>query len=156
MKTAILYASSHGSTEKVANILQEKIDNAEVFNLKKLKSIDFKQYDQLIIGGSIHAGKIQSKVKSFIEKHKNEILEKKYALYLCCMDRDKEGQQIQDAYPEELRKNAISVSLMGGEFLFEKMNFIERGIIKKISGKKESVHALRADKIEELARIMST
>ena len=63
------------------------------------------------------------------------LLNKKLALILCCMDdTEKREQQFKDAYPEELRQHSSSNLLAGGEFLFEKMNFIEKSIIKKISG----------------------
>ena len=67
MKTAIIYRSHHGTTEKVANLIREAMGNVNthLFNLKTDKNPDLSGYDQVIIGGSIHAGNIQNKVKEF-------------------------------------------------------------------------------------------
>lgn len=154
MKTAILFASNHGTSEKAALMLQEKIGNCDIFNLKKSNKINLSEYSQLIIGGSIHMGKMQSKIRSFIEKNKTEIAEKKFALFMCCMDEKQEAEQLKNAFPLELQEKAALVTGIGGEFLFDKMNFLERGMVKKISGQKESVHRLNTDKIKAIVQAM--
>ena len=61
--------SRHGSAEKSARILKEKVDGpVELVNLKKDKVPNLDQYDTVIIGGSIHRGKVQEKVKRFCRK----------------------------------------------------------------------------------------
>jgi menaquinone-dependent protoporphyrinogen oxidase len=62
-------------------------------------------------------------------------MEKWVGLFLCCM---KEGEiaieQFNNAFPVELRKNSVALGLFGGEFLFSKMNYIEKQIVKKVTG----------------------
>ena len=67
MKTAIIYMSKHGTTEKVVNIISDHLTliNTDVFNIRNVKAPDLIKYDFIIIGGSIHAGMIQKKVKQF-------------------------------------------------------------------------------------------
>ena len=60
-------------------------------------------------------------------------------------------KQFEKGYPEELRNAAIAHGLFGGEFLFSKMNFIERKIIKKISGVTSDVFKLDLDAIKKFA-----
>lgn len=48
MKTAIIFTSKHGATEKVANQLSKNIANAEVLNLKEHKNINLSQYQNII------------------------------------------------------------------------------------------------------------
>lgn len=136
MKTGIFYISHHGTTEKVAKqINDETTQQSELINIKKSKGYDLNSYDLIVLGSSIHAGSNQRKMKKFIDKNLPVLLRKKLALILCCMDdTEKREQQFDDAYPEELRIHSSAKLLAGGEFLFEKMNFIEKAIIKKISG----------------------
>ena len=70
MKTVIVYASSHGTTAKVANLIREKLDSTsiQILNLKDKPNIDLSNYETVIIGGSVHAGSIKSEVKKFINK----------------------------------------------------------------------------------------
>lgn len=150
MRTAIIYATNHGTTEKVAQKIKEGLgeEKAQLFNLKKDKNFDVSQFDGIIVGGSIHAGQIQKKVKQFIEKYTQELLQKRLGLFLCCMHENEAKNQFNTAFPEILRAHAQSKKIMGGEFLFEKMNFVEKALVKKIAGVKESVSKINHNEIE--------
>ena len=156
MKTAIIYASNHGTTEKVARRLQQGLgeDKAQLFNLKKNRNIDLAGFDRIILGGSIHAGSIQKRVKKFMEGSRPELLERDLRLYLCCMDEDRASVQFDQAFPEILRNHASSKKIMGGEFNFERMNFIEKAMIKKIAGVDQSVSKIDEGQIQELLEEM--
>ncbi len=154
MKAAIFYASSHGTTEKTAQMLNEKLGNkAEIINIRKTRQPDFDSYDTVIIGGSIHAGRVQSSVRKFLEKNQDALMKKKLGLFLCCMETgDGAMKQFENAYPEELRKHAGAVGLFGGEFLMDKMNFVQRAIVKKVSGQETSVSKINEEAITEFAK----
>ncbi len=92
-------------------------------------------FDFVIIGGSIHAGSIQGRIKHFIGKHHEIIMTKKLGLFLCCWRDGKLAiEQFENAFPKELRDIAIANGIFGGEFLISKMNFVEKQIVKKVSG----------------------
>jgi menaquinone-dependent protoporphyrinogen oxidase len=152
VKTAIIYASKHGTTEKVARLIQQKItDGAELFFLKEKPQIDLKRFENVIIGASIHAGSIQTEVKHFMEANQTMLLEKNLALYLCCMNEAEEKAQFENNYPEALRNHSLCNAIVGGEYLLEKMNFVERYLVKKIAGATESVSKLRYEEIKKVA-----
>lgn len=136
MKTAIIYASSHGTTAKAASLLSEKLDgDVAIINLKKTKLPEINQYEAIILGGSIHAGMMQRKVTKFMKLKENELMTKKIGLFLCCMhEGDQANAQFELAYPEKLRNHSKANSLFGGEFKFGEMNFLEKTIIKKMKG----------------------
>ncbi len=141
MKTAIIYISRHGTTEKVSSRIAAKFPNEEVdiVNLRKQKLNDLTPYKRVIIGGSIHMGKVHKKTSLFIEKYHKELLQKDLALFLCCMEKDRVAQEQFDlAFPEDIRNKAISKGLLGFEYVFEKMSFIEKVMLKKITGKDKS------------------
>ena len=152
MRTAIVYASKHGTTEKVAQNIQKMIgkDKAQLFNLKNNKHFDLTQFDQVVVGGSSHAGTIQKRIKNFVDQHRPELLEKKLGLFICCMHEQEAETEFNNAYPEILRSHAVSKKIMGGEFRFEKMNFIEKALVKKIAGVNDSVSNIDEGKIQEL------
>lgn len=150
MKTAIIYATTHGTTEKVAQQIEKQLGNAQLFNLKQIKNIDLSQFDQVVIGGSIHAGQIQSRVKNFCKQNMVDLLQKRVALYLCGMNEPDYDTELNNAYPELLRKHAITSQVVGGEFLFDKMNFIERFLVRKISGVSQTVSKIDEGNFFEL------
>lgn len=157
MNTAIVYMTKHGCTEKAAQILREKLrSDVAAVNLKNAGEPDLAGYDTIIIGGSIHAGKIQGQITKFIEKQWDELLTKRLGLYLCCMFEGETAQkQFEEAYPLELRDHAYATGLFGGEFDFSKMNFFERKIVKKVANIEESVSRLDSGAIGEFARKIS-
>lgn len=157
MKTIIIYASHHGCTGKAAKILAEKLkSDVVVVNLKDNKNPDLKDFDNVIIGGSIHAGRIQDKVKNFCLKNLAVLKEKRLGLFLCCMEEGEKAQkQFNEAYPAELRGHASITGLFGGEFNFDRMNFLERAIVKKVAGITSSVSKIKEDEIHRFAAALS-
>jgi len=158
MRTAIVFASKHGTTEKVAGQIRKGLgeEKAQLFNLKTDKNFDITQFDQVIVGGSIHAGQIQKRVKDFCEQYTADLLKKRLGLFLCCMEENEAKNQFNRVYPEILRSHALSNQILGGEFLFEKMNFFEKAVVKKVSGVRESVTNIRQEKIETFIQQMQS
>ncbi len=152
MKTAIIYATSHGTTEKVANLIMKGLNSTDVslINLKEGKTIDLSLYDTIIVGGSIHAGSIQGSVIEFCKKNLVELLQKRVALYVCAMNEPEFETELKNAFPELLYNHAVSKQVVGGEFLFDKMNFIEKMLVRNISGIKETTSKINYPKIETL------
>lgn len=152
MNTAIIYASSHGTSGKVAKQIQSLLgtDSARLINLKETKSIDLSMFDTLIIGGSIHAGQMQGRVKTFCKKNMVDLLQKRVGLFMVGMNEPEFENEFNNAFPELLRRHAVASKCVGGEFLFEKMNFIEKLIVKKVSGITQNISKIDEDKIAEL------
>ena len=147
MKIAIIYASKHGTTEKVAAAIAEKlmdVNEVELFSLKKNPNLDISKFDMVILGSSIYAGQASQTIKAFCKLNESVLLQKKIGLFVCGMHPDKEQQEkeLKDAYPEILQKNATAAGFLGGAFLFEDMNFFERFIIKKIAKTTSSVQRI--------------
>lgn len=154
MKTLIVYCSSHGTTEKAVRVLCENIEREVLaVDLKRDKILfDLEDYDGVIIGGSIHAGEIQRKIKQFIKQHHDELLEKEVGLFLCCIrDGDIAVEQFNRAFPQDLRKNSVAMGLFGGEFLVSKMNFFERQVVKKVDSVIKDESHLNLNAIMEFA-----
>lgn len=153
MKRIIVFASSHGTTEKASRLLSEYLSgDVELVNLKKNPSPNIESYDSVIIGGSIHAGSLQAKVKKFIKQNQNVLLNKEIGLFICCMhEGDEAKSQFEKAFTQELREISISNSLFGGEFIFTKMNFIEKQIVKKVSGINNDTSKIDVNAIKEFA-----
>ena len=154
MKTAIIYASSRGTTEKAAEMLKGKIDGeVTLINAKKVKELNLANYDSVILGSSIHAGMVQGKIKKLLELHQEELKTKRIGLFICCMNEgEKALQQFNLAYPEFLRNQAVATGLFGGEFDFSKMNFFEKMIIKMMDNKATDISTLSEDEIANFAK----
>ena len=153
MKTAIIFASKHGTSSKVAHQLAALLgkDKTEIFNLKESVHLDLSNFESIILGGSIHAGGIQKSVRNFCTLHTVDLVQKPLGLFICCMDEQRAMSEFETAYPELLRNHAKSRKVMGGEFLFDRLNFIEKFLVKKISGITSTVSKIDEDKVREMA-----
>lgn len=151
MKTAIIYSTTHGTTEKIAVAIKDALGvNAYTFNLKSVKKVDLGQFDQIVIGGSIHAGKIQKNIMNFCKTNLLELLNKKLALFICGMNEPEIADELKNAYPDLLLKHSTVSVAVGGEFLFEKMNFFERLIVRKITGINKTVSVINWNQVDVL------
>lgn len=156
MKTLITYCTSHGCTEKTARELKEYLQSdVDLCNLKKDNLPPLQNYERIIIGGSIHAGKIQKRVKDFCNTHFEALTQKELGLFICCMEEgEKAERQLQDAYPEELRQQAKAAAYFGGEFNFNKMNFFEKMIVKKVAHVNQSTSSVNHLSIQNFSKRM--
>ncbi|MCL2290054.1 MAG: flavodoxin domain-containing protein [Bacteroidetes bacterium] len=157
MKTAIIYASKHGTTEKVAHSIADKLkgtNEVELFSLNANPKPDINAFEMVIIGSSIYAGQASKKVKAFCKENESLLLQKKIGLFTCGMQPEKENQEkeLQAAFPEVLLKHSKATNFLGGELLFEQMNFFERMLVKKFMKIKSSVHQIDWDGVEDLAK----
>jgi menaquinone-dependent protoporphyrinogen oxidase len=140
MAAIIVYKSQHGCTEMCANELAKNLkDDATLVNLKKMPDADITEYETVLIGGSIHVGRIQKAV-----------LTKRIGLFICCMEEgEKAREEFDSAFPEQLREHAKATGIFGGAFNFDRMNFIEKTIVKKVAHIDKSVSKVNEDAIGE-------
>jgi menaquinone-dependent protoporphyrinogen oxidase len=157
MATLILYMTTHGCTEKAVRILMNHLnDDINLVNLEGVADPDLSLYDRVIIGGSIHMGEIQKGLKKYCERNLPELLKKKIGLILCCMfEGDVAKKQFEEAYPEALRNHAAATGLFGGEISFDKMNVLEKLIVKKVAKIDQDVSKLNQLAIKEFAQKIS-
>ena len=156
MKTLIAYCTTHGCTEKTAIELKNFLgEDVQLINLKQEPNPDIKAYERVIIGGSIHAGQIQKRVKVFCNKNLETLKFKELGLFICCMEEGETAQkQLQDAFPEELHIKAKTTGCFGGEFNFNKMNLFEKMIIKKVAKVEESMSRIDKKAIKSFSKRM--
>lgn len=153
MKTLIIYMSSHGTTEHVVNRLSPLLgyNTSTLINLKNQSAPSLDTFDSVIVGGSIHAGIIQKEIRRYCEANLQILLTKRLGLFMCYMDKENEIKEFQDSFPDPLIDHAQAKGFFGGEFLFDKMNFIERIVARRISGKKRNISRINSQAINHFA-----
>lgn len=153
MNTLIIYMSNYGTTEKVAGTISELLgyNVCTLVNLKEDTVPDLAAYKTIIIGGSVRMGKVQKKISEFCQDHLDELTQKNIGLYMCCMDRENEQKEFEDSFPAELIRHARATGIFGGELHFDKMNFIEKLMVKAVRKEKKSISRLNHQAINHFA-----
>jgi menaquinone-dependent protoporphyrinogen oxidase len=150
MPTLIVYTSHHGTTGKIASMLAGRT-GAKAINLRDKPWPDLAAYDRIILAASIHAGNIGGTMKAFLKQNMIILLQKPTGIILCGMNEPEFQAQYERNFPELLRNHVFMKHLLCGEFLFDRMNFFERLIVRKISGIKASLSKLDEAEIERIA-----
>ena len=157
--TLIVFASNHGTVERCARELFKLIDGkVDLCNLNRRESIpDLNVYDSLIVGGSIHYGKVQNVIAGFCKNNRSLLVGKRLGLFVNCLySGEKAQQQLDKAFPESLARHALVREYFGGELEEDKINLWERLITRQIVRSEELEVQLDKEKITRFANIMTS
>ncbi|MGC6174661.1 flavodoxin domain-containing protein [Lacrimispora sp. 38-1] len=155
MSTLIAYATKYGFTKTCAEILAKKLgENVDICDLSR-NHPELMKYDKVIIGGSIYAGKIRKPVMRFCSDNLSTLKVKKLGLFICGMAKEDDVQkQLDSAFPRELLEVCAAKGFFGGECNYDKMNFLEKFIMKKITRSEQSQSRVAEDNITRFAGLM--
>ncbi|VBB43400.1 Flavodoxin [uncultured Paludibacter sp.] len=152
MKTAIIYTTTHGTSEKVAKYIAEKFpeDDVTLIKLKKNTKFSIFSFDKIILGGSIYLGDIQPIMRRFCNDNFEELLTRTLGLYVCGIEPElvRQDSELEMAFPKKLFKHAVATAFVGGEITFEKLNPTQKFIVKNFLKIKESVDFIHYDLID--------
>ena len=153
-----MYESRYGTAKKAAGYIASKLGSAaEMMTSGKAAKKDPGDFDNIIIGGSIMMGKIQKKISDYIDANMDTLLKKRIALFLAAANTEKEGleKEINDAFPKRLRDVSLYTAHAGYAYVFEKMNFIFKAIIKKMANTDKSVENINYEELDRIVQIIN-
>lgn len=129
----IAYSTTLGCTEQCASRLKEDLgEGVEMVRISSRRRFNLKNFDTIIVGGSIHEGMIQRSVHKFCESNLEDLLKKQIGLFVCCMDQEANEQElIELAFPDRLVKHALASGFFGGELNIKKMNLLQKIMTRK-------------------------
>ena len=159
MKTLIVYGTKYGCAAQAAEILQGKLAGAVTLaDLARQKDPAPEGFDCVVLGGSIYMGRIQKTVQEYAARHLEALLQKKVGLFICAgrPEQDVLAKQMSDAFPAALLEHAAAKEFFGHIYDFSRLNFMDKMIVRKIVGLKESRFALSEAAIESFAFKLSS
>ncbi|TON41465.1 protoporphyrinogen oxidase, partial [Vibrio parahaemolyticus] len=74
-KALFLYSSREGQTKKIFHYIEEQLTDfeCELVDLHNVETIDFSQYEKVLIGASIRYGHLNKKLYQFIERNLTQL-----------------------------------------------------------------------------------
>ena len=155
MSTAIIYATTYGSTRDIAEMIQRCIPESVIIDVKKDQT-DISAFDSVILGSSIYVGQIDKQMKNFININGEKLKQKRIGIYFCCAFEENVETYLKANFDKELTDKAV-VMTMGGKMDISKMSFahkmITRMVQKSEQGKNREV-TLHPEKVEEFVKQM--
>ncbi|MGM0431895.1 MAG: flavodoxin domain-containing protein [Spirochaetota bacterium] len=131
----IVYASKHGATKYCAQVVAKKLGGEyDLVDCEHERVPEPESYSEILIGFSVHAGSVQKKIRKFVKRHAALLVEKQPGLFCSCLSDDNHAiEYFHKSFPASVIQSSRAIGMFGGSVQFEKMNFIERFIMKKIT-----------------------
>jgi Flavodoxin len=140
MKTLIVYAGKYGCTAQAAALVAEQLTDVRLMDLDKERPDALDEYNTVIIGSAVYAGKIRKPVKDFCARWSDELIYKRLGLFLCCASAESAGKYYEENFHRFFLVHALERTVFGGELRQESMSFLEKKLIAAI-GKKTRAEA---------------
>jgi menaquinone-dependent protoporphyrinogen oxidase len=153
LRTLIAYRTKYGTAAACARILLEKIGGDTVLaNLADARDVNVREYDVVLVGGSIYAGKVQRTVVSFCERNRAALLQRNVGVFLCCLYQGEDAlMQLQSAFPDWLLAHAFARALPGGEIHYNRLTLLDRLLVRGLKRPPGDLSRMRPAALEELA-----
>lgn len=144
MNILIAYASKSGTAKDAAELLGGHFSahNVSYADLAA-EAPRIEDYDVVVIGSYVRAGKIAKSAAEFLKKNRDAILARPFGLYLCCNFTDKAAEYFKSNFEEDLWQKAASAMCFGGEIRLEKQKGMDKLIMRIV------LHFIRANNRSE-------
>lgn len=131
MKTAIVYATKYGSTEKAAEKIAAKLSDCTLFDIHALPE-SFDEYDCVILGSYVHMGVLQRDIRAFALGQIRMLLQKKLAIFVCCAFPENAQTYFNNNIPPQLLKHAVACAALGGELDRSRLKGMDRLVARMV------------------------
>jgi menaquinone-dependent protoporphyrinogen oxidase len=148
MKTLVIYESKKGCTKKCAEYIHSKTQMSTISSLKDFND-SLENFETIIVLSPIYMGQVNKGIKEFITNNKSSVLNKPTTIGLCGMNKEGLEDVIQLNFDEDIRNHA-TIKLVGGAYYFDKLNFLQKLIVKSIAKVKSSVEEINYKKMDDI------
>jgi len=142
----IFYETSEGHTSEIADRIKARLEQAghrvTLSRCRKARPEEVEQADVVIVGGSIHAGRHQSKVVSFASRHADLLTAKPSAFFLVCLTAHSQRPEAPETVAGYLNNLTEQTGWrprlskpFAGALLYTQYGFLKRTLMRTISSK---------------------
>ncbi len=134
MRILIIYASSGGASKECGEILKSKL-TSDAFDITICDIQDNppspESFDVAVIGGSIRMGKINKKLKKYLQSNSQTLCKIHTALFLCCGYTENFDDYVAMNFPKTIIPT-LGIHCFGGELKPEKYKGFDKFIVKMV------------------------
>lgn len=139
----VCYGTGEGQTAKVARRLADTLearghDTTAVDAADLPSDLDVRDFDAVLVGASIHAGKHQKVVREFVTENRNVLASKPTGFFQVSLSSaNEEGEAQAAGYVEEFVEatdwHPDRIGLFGGALRYSEYGFLKRLLMKQIA-----------------------
>lgn len=130
MKTIIIYASKYGSTQQYAQWLSTET-GYDAFNIGKIKARKLLNYERIIIGSSVHMGRLD--IASWMKKHWSKMQDKSVILFSVNGTPPDQKEELKKVLEYSLPQhilNRVNYFPLQGRLIYAELNFWHKLLLK--------------------------
>lgn len=152
MNTLILYSSKHGTTKRYAKEMADQLfPQGHVIQVESINHHQLNQFDTVVLGTPIYAGRPQRDMSAFCQKFHDELLSKRLYLFATGLaSGDLASRELQEAYPETLQQHAQEKIFLGGAVDYPSLNLLEKSVVSLMP--KDDFHLPNFKKVQQLSK----
>ncbi len=132
MRVAIIYTTKGGTTRECAYLLERELRGHDVTVLEMKNAHDLDEYDIIVLGFPIRMAKPSRSARKYIKAHKNELVSKRVAYFMCCGFIDCAEEYAEKLLPRELKEKAIDITCLGGSLDPSRFKGFDRFIVRSV------------------------
>lgn len=133
-KTVVIYKSKYGSTKRYAGWIALKLD-ADLYEVRDIRSRDLDDYDTIVYGGGLYIGKING-IKFLIDNYE-KIKNKKIIVFAVGMEAnnmDLNKKTLDMNFDEDMINNINMFNFIGA-FDYSRLNLIDKVLMKGLKSR---------------------
>lgn len=141
----VAYGTGEGQTAKIADRIVDELrdhghtaDAVDVTELESGVAVD--DYDAVLVGASIHGGKHQSAVRTFVSTHRDALATQPTGFFQVCLtaispDEEKRAAAAQyvDEFVDATGWHPDRIAIFGGALRYSEYGFLKRVVLKRIA-----------------------
>lgn len=153
MKTLIAYASKYGTTRRSAETIAGRLSGeVDLVDIRRTRELSFEEYDSVVVGGPIYAGKVMGIVPAFCEKNREKLLARTVGLFVCCLYGGETAlSELDEAFPPWLNAHAVIRRPVGGAIEFSRLKPIDRYLARKVARMTGDIDTVRDEELSAIA-----
>lgn len=122
----IVYKSKHGSTRKIAKVIDAYIEDCLLMDLDELDYGVLEKADIIVCGAPIYYGKLNEEMVSFIKENQTLLKKKKYCLYVTGMLYSEFMSAVADSLDYNILRDIKVIAGLGGVIYYPDLSLSER------------------------------
>ena len=126
----IVYKSKHGSTKKVAKIMNEYLKDCLFMNVEELDYQTLEMAEIIIVGTPVYYRRLDIDIVNFIKNNQELLIKKNYCLYIVGIQSSEFMTFVTHSFDYSILKGIKVIAGVGGIIYFPNLSVSEKMIIQ--------------------------
>ncbi|NBC30919.1 MAG: hypothetical protein GVY29_13120 [Spirochaetes bacterium] len=155
MRTLIAFAGRKGTAREMAQRIAGHFPtDTQVVDVKRESPPDPREFDRVILGGSILASQMPAKLRKYAAQYSAELQQKPHGLFVSCLQEGEAENYLNANFGADLVESASATAWLGGRLVMREHNPLVRGMLKKVMGTTTDMVNMRYEEADRFAAAM--